>query len=547
MIEPPQISAEQLAVALQEWRARLGAAAVLEGPTAQQRYGRCTTGHARVIPAGLRPCSVPEIVAILEVARRYAIALYPISTGHNWGYGSAVPVSDGCVVLDLSGLDRILDMDAELGLVTVEPGVTQRMLHEFLERNRLPFLVPVTGGGPNCSLVGNALERGYGITPYADHTAAVTAIEAVLPNGRIYRSALSEAGGELANRAFKWGIGLYLDGLFAQGNLGIVTRMTIALARRPERIEAFLFSIAQEPALVPVVPAVQRLLRELGGVAGAVNLMNSRRMLAMITPYPELGAASDGILPPERVAAMAAQHRVMAWTGFGALYGTAAVVRAARRTVRRVLRPVVSRLTFMTPRGAARLHNTLSWVPRLRHGPLTRRARALDAAMQLVAGHPSEIALPLAYWRSAPPPADAELDPARDGSGLIWYSPLVPMRAELVARYVGIVGEVCAAYAIEPLITLTSLSERCFDSSVPLLFDTSDPGAAARARSCYLALLDAGRREGFLPYRLSAHEMGWLTAGDAPCWEMAAAIKAALDPDGMIAPGRYVGTGRPPG
>jgi len=515
---------------------------VLAGAAAQQHYGRCTTGRERTIPAALRPRSVAEIVAILEVARRHVIPLYPISTGHNWGYGSAVPVSDDCVVLDLSGLDRIVEMDRELGLVTVEPGVTQRMLYEFLEHNRLPFLVPVTGGGPNCSLLGNALERGYGITPYADHTAAVTAIEAVLPNGRIYRSALSEAGGELVDRAFKWGIGLYLDGLFAQSNLGIVTRMTIALARRPERIEAFLFGLTPEAGLAKAVPAVQRVLRELGGVAGSINLMNSRRMLAMITRYPERGEMRDGILPAELVAEMAAQHRVMAWTGFGALYGTAAVVRAARQTIRQVLRPAVSRLTFMTPRGAGRLHRALSRVPRLRHGPLSRRARALDAAMQLVAGCPSEVALPLAYWRSATPPAGAELDPARDGSGLIWYSPLVPMRAEPVERYVGIVGKVCAAHAIEPLITLTSLSERCFDSSVPLLFDRNDRDAGVRARSCYRALLEAGRAEGFVPYRLSAHEMAWLTAGDAPCWEMAEAIKAALDPTGIIAPARYIGT-----
>ena len=79
------------------------------------------------------------------------------------------------------------------------------------------------------------LERGYGITPYADHFAAVTALEAVLPDGRIYRSALSELGGATVDRAYKWGIGPYIDGLFAQGNFAVVTNMTIALAPRPVR------------------------------------------------------------------------------------------------------------------------------------------------------------------------------------------------------------------------------------------------------------------------------------------------------------------------
>jgi hypothetical protein len=54
-------------------------------------------------------------------------------------------------------------------VVTLEPGVTQARLHEFLCDGKYPYLVPVTGAGPNCSIVGNAIERGYGITPWVDH------------------------------------------------------------------------------------------------------------------------------------------------------------------------------------------------------------------------------------------------------------------------------------------------------------------------------------------------------------------------------------------
>ena len=88
-----------------------------------------------------------------------------------------------------------------------EPGVTQQKLSDYLAAKGLQFLVPVTGAGPDCSLIGNALERGYGITPHADHFGAVTALEAVLPDGRLYRSALSELGGGAVDRAYKWGMG----------------------------------------------------------------------------------------------------------------------------------------------------------------------------------------------------------------------------------------------------------------------------------------------------------------------------------------------------
>ena len=164
----------------------------------------------------------------------------------------------------------------------------------------------------------------------------------------------------------------------------------------------------------------------------------------MTVPYPHDRVGASGILPGEIVAEIAAQHRVMAWTGFGALYGTPEIVRAARRAVRRILRPSVSRLAFSDTAPASRLDLWIRRVPRLRHGPLAKRARTLTAAMQLIEGKPSEVALPLAYWKSALPAAGAELDPARDGCGLIWYPPLVPMNAERVSRYVEMVGEICA-------------------------------------------------------------------------------------------------------
>jgi len=545
--EEDDVRNPNLGLAIRAWRARLGAEAVLVGTAAARRWGPGTTGVRRAVPAVLCPDCVADVVAIVEVARSTGIALYPVSTGHNWGYGDATPVTDGCAILDLSGLDRIVDIDAELGLVTLEPGVTQQKLKDFLDNEGLPFLVPTTGAGPQCSLVGNALERGYGITPYADHFAAVTALEAVLADGRIYRSAVRGLGGEIVDRAFKWGIGPYLDGLFAQGNLGIVTQMTIALAPRPERIEAFFFGVADDAGLAATVRAIRRILRDLRGVVGSINLMNARRVLAMIEPYPQ-AHGDTGILPAAIVAELAGKNRVSAWTGVGALYGTSATVKAARRAVRRLLQPVANRMSFVTPGSAASLCRLLQLVPRLRRSRLAKRAGALDRALRLMAGEPSETALPLAYWKSAacPDPAPGPgtgLDPARDGCGLIWYPPLVPMKPQSVARYVELVGDVCAAHGIEPLITLTSLSDHCFDSSVPLLFDRRDAHETARAQACYRALLEAGRREGFIPYRLAIHGMDHVIRPGTPFWDMVAAIKSAVDPEQIIAPGRYAPIG----
>jgi hypothetical protein len=164
---------------------------------------------------------------------------------------------------------------------------------------------------------------------------------------------LAERGAETLNQAFKWGLGPYRDGLSAQGNVGVVTQMTIALARRPERVEAFFVGVAQDGGLEAAVLAVRGILRTLGGTVGAINLMNSRRVLAMTVPYPADRAGSGGVLPQEVVLDLARRHQVRAWTGIGALYGDPKVVKAARQVVQRFLRPVADRIVFITPERSA--------------------------------------------------------------------------------------------------------------------------------------------------------------------------------------------------
>jgi 4-cresol dehydrogenase (hydroxylating) len=525
--------------AIEAWRASLGNEAVLDAVEAERAYGASTTGFQRTIAAALKPKSVEDVQAIVATAAQYRVPLYPFSTGHNWGYGCSLPVQNGCAILDLSGLKSI-EMDAERGIVTLEPGVTQGDLGDYLEANGLPFLVPTTGAGPRCSLVGNALERGYGITPYADHFGAMMGIEAILADGRIYRSPLQELGGDAVDRGFKWKIGPYLDGLFAQSNFGIVTRMTIALAPRPERIQAFLFGVKHDADLERAVLAVQQILRSLSGVVGSINLMNTRRVLSMSADYPRERVGTDGILPAAVVTELAGGRKALAWTGIGALYGTASVVRAARSDIRKILAPLGGHVTFITPELASRINQLTAFIAPLRQHRLARRAKTLDLAMQVLAGRPSEVALHLAYWTSGVAVRHGqEMDPARDGCGLIWYPPLIPMRPERVRVYVNMVERVCTAHRIEPLITLSSLSDRSFDSSVPLLFRRNDPNEMASAQACYRALLDAGRAEGFLPYRVAIDAMDWVIRPQTPFWQLVSQIKSVFDPIGIIAPGRY--------
>lgn len=537
------VNSASIESAIAEWAAILGESGVVAAPSASPAdSGACasTTGTERSVPAVLCPENRDQIAAVLEVARRWRVPVYPVSTGNNWGYGSANPVEDGCAILDLSRLDRISGFDPDLGVITVEPGVTQGALRKFLDDHEGDYLVPVTGAGPTCSILGNALERGYGITPITDHFAAVTKIEAILPDGSLYRTPLSELGGGEVDGLFKWGLGPYLDGLFSQGNFGVVVNITIALAPAPDTVTAFFFSISDDARLEALVPAVRAVLRALGGPVVAINLLNSQRMLSMMVPFPE-DKAVGGVLPAGEIARLASSHGVAAWSGVGAIYASKEVARAARRTLRRLLGPVTDRLVFINRQKV----DLARRVARVLPGQLATRVKGmadtLSGALEIMHGTPNDVALSLAYWRSGrlPPPGQPK-NPARDGCGLIWFAPLVPIRGTDVRRYTDMIERICPQYGINPLITLTTINDRCFDSTVPLLFDRTDEQATARANECYRVLFSEGQREGFLPYRLNIDAMDRLNTDGSAFFRLTSQLKAAIDPDFILAPGRYV-------
>src|SRR5579862_7044014 len=265
MSRPYPIQALDLPAAISAWTEVLGSENVLTGEAVQPYLANCLS-VSRSIPAALRPANEAQIKDLVRIAQRYRISLYPFSTGHNWGYGTAMPVEDACVLVDLSRMNRILEMDTELGLIRLEPGVTQGQLSDYLISSGLDYFVPTTGAGPTVSILGNALERGFGITPEEDHFWAVRSLRAVLPDGSVYQSAFASLGLPIEQGSWKWGIGPYADGLFSQGNFGIVTSLTIALRRRPEHIEVYVFTLKEDARFPEVACQCRELLSALHGM-----------------------------------------------------------------------------------------------------------------------------------------------------------------------------------------------------------------------------------------------------------------------------------------
>src|SRR5215475_11636662 len=140
--------------AISLFRQILGEQHTITDGAALERYAWCTSSIQRKIAAALRPGSVEEIQQIVQIANAHRVSLYPISTGNNWGYGSAQPVRHDNVVVDLGRMNRIIEVDVDLAYAVVEPGVTQYQLYRHLQQHRLPLWLNPTGAGPSCSVLG---------------------------------------------------------------------------------------------------------------------------------------------------------------------------------------------------------------------------------------------------------------------------------------------------------------------------------------------------------------------------------------------------------
>ncbi|HEX7330769.1 MAG TPA: FAD-binding oxidoreductase [Pyrinomonadaceae bacterium] len=520
--ESPRDTQSSVAHAIREWQRAIGNEHVI---VETEKYNVDTSSFSGRIPVALRPACTEQVQQVVKIAQRFAIPIYPISTGHNWGYGTSVPVRSFGAIVDLSSLNRIIGFDRELGVVTLEPGVTQGQLSEYLHSRGLPFMVPVTGAGPSCSVVANALERGFGVTPITDHFGAIISMKVVLPGGEIYESytrAFDTAG---VAQAFKWGTGPYLDGLFSQSNLGIVVDASIALQARAERSGALFFVLDTNQDVERATVPIRQLLGAAGQNIGAINVMSRRRVECMMSGAQKLSGYVES-LPAG------------AWFGFGSVYGSKEHFRATCRLVKRCLRGYARQVRIYTSNDLERLRWLSTLATRAGWPQLSGLVDRLEAAVDIVDGFPSTVALPLAYAKSGQPRNKNALDPARDGCGLFWYSPIVPLRRGVVAQFIEFAEHTCSKHGLLAPITLTTLSPRCYASTIPLLFDRADPKDERRAKLCFEELYEKGRAFGFVPYRTGSQFMPALERNGS-VGPVVSAIKRALDPNQVLAPGRY--------
>jgi glycolate oxidase len=206
--------------------------------------------HRETPMVAVLPQSEEQVRDVVRACRRLGVPV--VTRGAGTGIsGGAIPRNDG-VLLVLSRMNRVLEVDALARTATVEPGVRNLHVSERAAPHGL-FYAPDPSSQSICSIGGNVAENSGGVhcLKYGLTTHNLLAVRAIDADGDVI-----EAGG-MALDAPGYDLMAVLTG--SEGNLGVVTRVTVRLLPLPERTET----------LLAAFPSVRQAANAVGEIIGA--------------------------------------------------------------------------------------------------------------------------------------------------------------------------------------------------------------------------------------------------------------------------------------
>jgi len=535
MESPPSATA-----AIEAWQQDIGKNSVIADAQSLATYTESVCASQRQIVAVLMPRSLEDVQKLVATANAHKIPLYPISCGKQWGMGSRLPVKDGAAIVDLGRMNRIIEVNAQYHYAVVEPGVTQRQLLDYIKANNLPLMLNVTGSTSDTSLIGNAMDRGVG---YFDSRAhGISNMQVVLGNGETIQTGFGHYENAKTKNLYHHGIGPSLDGLFPQANFGIVTSACIDLMPKPDAHMAAIIKIDSEEKL-PLLIDVLVSLRSRGIVNTIAHIGSRERSYSTLAPllYEQLVDAGQ----PTGEGTRAKAVLMLEEGGFGPLntsigvLGTKAQLKHAKKEIRKAVGGFAKTM-FLNDglvEKAKAIGQALSFIPAVHRQLLM--LRAVEPIYRLVCGEATDQALKCFYWAASDFQSLEEPNPDHTNCGLLFCLPIIPALGSAVVEVVRETRETFARYGFEAGITVNLMTPRAMEGVVSLSFDRRDAAQAERAHACIQEMEARYMEQGYPPYRVGINSMHHVVSEDDPFWRTVRDLKQVLDPNNIIAPGRY--------
>jgi 4-cresol dehydrogenase (hydroxylating) len=455
------------------------------------------------------PETVEQVQEVVRIANRRGVSLWTHSTGRNNGYGGPAPRVKGSVIVSLRRMNRVLEIDAECAYAVVEPGVRWFDLYEAIQAggHRLMLSIADLGWG---SVVGNTLDHGVTYLPYGVDMGMQCGMEVVLPDGTLMRTGMGAMPGNRSWNVYKRGLGPTPDQLFMQSNYGIVTKMGVWLMPEPEVYMPLWLRVWHDDDLGPVMDTLRVLMLD-GTIRMVPQLMNTMLLGAVLSTRSDWWTGS-GPMPEEAIDRMARELEIGRWCMRFALYGDEAVVdhRFAK------IRDAFSRIpgaevwgTKVAPRD----------IPGLEH-----------PAERIQGGVPDLEWNNMTAWYGG------------EEGGHIGFSPVGRLTGADGLALRDLLRGMVQEAGLDYIAGLLPVNARSFVHITMVIFDTKDLAQTTAAYDVCRRLVVEAAKRGYGEYRahldfmdLAADQYSF---GDHAYRRFTETIKDALDPNGILSPGK---------
>ncbi|HJT18450.1 MAG TPA: FAD-linked oxidase C-terminal domain-containing protein [Thermoanaerobaculia bacterium] len=228
------------------------------------------------------PACTEEVVAVVRLARELAMPIVPRGSGTGLS-GGALPVP-GCIVLGLSRMKHIIEIDYDNQLIRVQPGVINLEITKRIAP-RGYYYAPDPSSQQVCTIGGNVAENSGGAhcLKYGFTTNHVLGAKLVLDDGSVV-----DVGGAVLDAP---GYDLRGAVVGSEGTLCIVTEVTLRILRKPEATRTF---FATFPSTTEAGHAVSYIIAA-GIVPAAIEMMDRLAIVAIKAAtgvdWPDVGAA----------------------------------------------------------------------------------------------------------------------------------------------------------------------------------------------------------------------------------------------------------------
>ena len=487
----------------------------------------------KTISCVLIPVTKQEVISIVLECRKKNLSYYCFSTGNNWGYGSKNPVFDSDVLIDLSQLDTIIDVSEELCVARIEPGVTQGDLSLYLREKNLDLLVNVTGAGPNCSILGNSLERGFGVGLHNESFDQLIDLEVLLPNGDVIKTGYGHFEENSLSHIRGHGIGPDLKGLFAQSNLGIVLEATIKLQRKPKYCELMVLHCEDDSSMLSFLEEVRE-LKHAGVFTNTVQFFNNLRVISVLKGKPDL---SQTHISQSIIEDFSKRYSLSKWSGMTILCGDKKLVSYKKKLVLKKAKKNSMKVDFYSEKKILFLKKHSILLSKIKGYDLSPFLSSLHQAFNLFNGIPFNEALNSCYYRNSQVPI--EYNPAKENCGLFWVSPISPLTTKDEEKVYTIIKEGFEKYNFDLFMTVNVLNERQITNIVGLAYNKENTQEALRAKKCHEEVIKKLIKAGYLSYRLGVEDMSHFVDTNDTYWTTIYNIKSLFDKKHLFAKGRY--------